>query len=64
MDLGLELLRAPARQHSTLDVTDHRPWPLPRGSWIVGQSWEDLLFAHWRVDADAVRRLVPAGLEV
>ena len=64
MDLGLELLRAPARQHGTLDVTDHRPWPLPRGSWIVGQSWEDLLFAHWRVEADAVRRLVPAGLEV
>ena len=64
MDLGLELLRAPARQHDTLDVTDHRPWPLPHGSWILGQSWDDLLFAHWRVDADAVRRLVPTGLEV
>ena len=64
MDLGLELLRAPARQHGTLDVTEHRPWPLPGGSWILGQSWEDLLFAHWRVDTDAVRRLVPTGLEV
>jgi uncharacterized protein len=64
VDLGLELLRAPARQHGTLGVTEHRPWPLPRGSWILGQSWEDLLFAHWPVDADAVRRLVPAGLEV
>jgi uncharacterized protein YqjF (DUF2071 family) len=30
----------------------------------MGQSWEDLLFAHWRVDAAAVRRLVPPGLEV
>ena len=64
MDLGLELLRAPARQHGSLNVTDHRPWPLPGGSWIVGQSWEDLLFAHWRVDVEAVRRLVPPGLEV
>jgi uncharacterized protein len=64
VDLGLELLRAPARQHRTLSVTDHRPWPLPRGSWVMGQSWEDLLFAHWRVDSDAVRKLVPAGLEV
>lgn len=64
MDLGLELLRAPARQHGVLSVIDHRPWPLPRGSWIMGQSWDDLLFAHWRVDADAVRRLVPTGLEV
>jgi uncharacterized protein len=30
----------------------------------MGQSWEDLLFAHWRVDAEAVRKLVPAGLSV
>jgi uncharacterized protein YqjF (DUF2071 family) len=30
----------------------------------MGQSWEDLLFAHWRVDADAVRRFVPPGLAV
>jgi uncharacterized protein len=25
----------------------------------MGQTWEDLLFAHWRADADALRRLVP-----
>lgn len=30
----------------------------------MGQSWEDLLFAHWRVDAESVRKLVPAGLTV
>ena len=30
----------------------------------MGQSWEDLLFAHWRVDAEAVRKLVPPGLSV
>ena len=28
------------------------------------QSWHDLLFAHWPVPAAAVRRLVPAGLEI
>jgi uncharacterized protein YqjF (DUF2071 family) len=61
---ALELLRAPARQSASLSQTAHRPWPLPRGSWIMGQSWEDLLFAHWRVDADALRRLVPTGLSV
>ena len=64
MDLGLELLRAPARQHGALDETAHRPWPLPGGSWIMGQSWEDLLFAHWRVDAEAVRKHVPRELRV
>jgi uncharacterized protein len=60
----MELLRASARQATTLSNTAHRPWPLPRGSWILGQSWEDLLFAHWRVDAEAVRKLVPPGLSV
>jgi uncharacterized protein YqjF (DUF2071 family) len=31
---------------------------------LIGQGWEDLLFVHWRVDAEAVRRLVPPGLKV
>jgi hypothetical protein len=30
----------------------------------MGQTWEDLLFAHWRVPVAAVRALVPPGLEV
>jgi uncharacterized protein YqjF (DUF2071 family) len=60
----MEVLRAPARQLASLQETEHRPWPLPGGSWLLGQSWEDLLFAHWRVDAEAVRKLVPTGLDV
>ena len=62
--MTFELLQAPARQASTLKETAHRPWPLPPGSWIMGQTWEDLLFAHWRVDAAALGELIPAGLEV
>ena len=62
--MDIELLRAPARQSGALAETAHRPWPLPGGSWIMGQSWDDLLFAHWRADADAIRKLVPPGLEV
>jgi hypothetical protein len=30
----------------------------------MAQTLDDLLFAHWRVSADAVRALLPAGLEV
>ena len=30
---------------------DHRPWPLPAGPWQMRQSWHDLLFAHWPVEA-------------
>jgi len=62
--MTFELLQAPARQASTLKETAHRPWPLPTGSWIMGQTWDDLLFAHWRVDAAALDELVPTGLEL
>jgi uncharacterized protein YqjF (DUF2071 family) len=30
----------------------------------MGQTWEDLLFAHWRVPGEALRRLLPSGLEL
>jgi uncharacterized protein len=60
----LDLLSAPSRQSSVLDRTEHRPWPLPTGPWLMAQSWEDLLFAHWPVDAEVVRRLLPDGLSV
>lgn len=50
-------------QHRSLGAAAHRPWPLPSGSWVIGQSWNELLFAHWPLDADAARRLVPAPLE-
>ena len=59
-----DALQAPARQSATLEDTDHRPWPLPEGSWIMGQTWDDLLFAHWRVDAEALRAHLPPGLEL
>jgi uncharacterized protein len=42
----MEMLRAPARQHGALNETAHRPWPVPDASWLMGQSWDDLLFAH------------------
>jgi len=59
-----DLLRAPARQAGSLHRTDHRPWRLPQRGWAMGQTWDDLLFAHWRVDADALRSRLPAGLEL
>jgi uncharacterized protein YqjF (DUF2071 family) len=31
--------------------------------WLLAQRWEHLLFAHWRADPDAVRRLLPRGVE-
>jgi uncharacterized protein len=42
----------------------HRPWPMPGAPWLMTQSWHDLLFAHWPVDARALRERVPPGLEL
>jgi len=45
-----------------LNETTHRPWPVPLSPWRMTQSWHDLLFAHWPVDAEQLRSRVPAGL--
>jgi uncharacterized protein YqjF (DUF2071 family) len=45
-----------------LPPADHRPWPLPRGPWVMAQTWRDALFAHWPLPPVALRRFVPAGL--
>jgi uncharacterized protein YqjF (DUF2071 family) len=36
----------------------------PGGSPVMYQSWGDLLFMHWRVPAESLRRLIPERLEV
>ena len=35
---------------------------MPDARWVMTQTWHSLLFAHWPVDARALRELVPAGL--
>jgi len=57
-------LDAAQRQARSLEHLEHRPWPVPARGWTMGQTWEDLLFAHWRVPLEAVRAHVPADLEV
>jgi uncharacterized protein YqjF (DUF2071 family) len=57
-------LDAAYRQNRSLEHLGHRPWPLPKRGWTMGQTWEDLLFAHWQVPAAEVRRHVPHQLEV
>jgi uncharacterized protein len=61
----VDFLTTPARQNATLAETAHRPWPLPDGKpWLMAQTWDDLLFAHWPVPVEAVRAHVPAALPV
>ncbi len=53
-----------AAQVASLDHLEHRPWPLPERPWSSAQSWEELLFAHYRVDARTLRPHVPSALEL
>jgi uncharacterized protein YqjF (DUF2071 family) len=50
------------RQHHATQRADHRP--LPTGPWVLGQTWERLLFAHWPVPAAALRPAVPPELPI
>jgi uncharacterized protein YqjF (DUF2071 family) len=60
----LDLLGATPRQRSALEATAHRPWPMPHEPWRMGQTWDDLLFAHWRVPAELLREHVAPQLEL
>src|SRR4051794_22172166 len=44
--------------------TDHRPWPVPASRWSMAMRWEDLLFAHWRIEPGLLRPHIPSGLEL
>jgi uncharacterized protein len=57
-------LDATLRQARSVQRLEHRPWPAPASGWTIGQTLEDLLFAHWRVPLEDVRAHVPAKLEV
>ena len=50
--------------HRLLERTHHRPIPLPKRPWIMLQKWHDLLFAHWALQPEQVRRLVPSQLQL
>lgn len=50
--------------HDMLKTVEHRNYPLPRGPWVMRQTWRNLLFAHWPIPPAALRALVPAALEL
>jgi uncharacterized protein YqjF (DUF2071 family) len=50
--------------HAILNDVAHRPWPMPTRPWVMTQTWHDLLFAHWPVDAAALREKVPSEFTI
>jgi hypothetical protein len=49
---------------TALSQTAHRPYPLPSGAWVMQQTWYNLLFAHWPIPVEMMRRAVPKALEL
>lgn len=48
----------------SLPSAAHRPWPLPARPWVMAQTWNRLLFAHWPVARETLRPLLPPGLDL
>ncbi|HYI14528.1 MAG TPA: DUF2071 domain-containing protein [Thermomicrobiales bacterium] len=42
--------------------TRGRTWPTPTMPWVMEQVWNDLLFMHWPVAPEVMRKLVPEAL--
>ncbi|AXF55682.1 YqjF family protein [Salicibibacter kimchii] len=47
-----------------LESTQHRVDPLPKGPWLMTQKWEHLLFMHFPVPSEVMRRHIPEGVEL
>jgi uncharacterized protein len=60
----VELASCVLAQARAPHLAGHRPWPMPDRPWFMAQSWKDLLFAHWRVPVEALRRVVPKALPI
>lgn len=62
VERGEDLLDTPGSQAASLLHVSHRPWPLPTRPWLMGQTWQRLLFAHWRMPEEHVAKLLPPQL--
>jgi uncharacterized protein len=56
------LLSPSQAQGRVLRETRHRPWPVPGEPWLMAQTWENLLFAHWPVAPEKLRPLLPEAV--
>ncbi|MEK3889702.1 YqjF family protein [Bacillus sp. FSL K6-3431] len=50
--------------HKAFSETVQRPFPLPSKPWVMTQMWENLLFSHWPIPLDIIRKHVPPSLKM
>src|SRR5258708_7385552 len=48
--------------NAILKTVEHRPWPIPDTPWVMTQIWHELLFVHWPIAPNVLRKLVPSIL--
>jgi uncharacterized protein YqjF (DUF2071 family) len=58
----LDAVPTAVRQAGVTKEVAHRPWPLREAPWVMAQTWDHLLFAHWPVDPGQIERQIPDGL--
>ena len=44
--------------------TAHRPWKMPSKKWLFYQEWNDVIFLHWKIDVNFLKKFVPDDLEI
>ena len=47
-----------------LNTTQHRPFNLPPESWKYYQEWNNVIFLHWQVELDELKKYVPKELTI
>ncbi len=53
-----------AKASEILNQTAHRPWLMPGQTWVMTQTWQKLLFAHWPIPSELLAPFIPAGLQL
>tara|TARA_R110002051_G_scaffold56046_1_gene103818 strand:+ start:5848 stop:6564 length:717 start_codon:yes stop_codon:yes gene_type:complete len=47
-----------------LSITKHRPWKMPSENWKFYQEWNNVIFLHFKVDLNELKKFVPEELEI
>lgn len=47
-----------------LSCTSHRPWQVPKKSWVYYQEWNRLIFLHFEVSFEELCKYIPQQIEL
>ncbi|KAA1243670.1 YqjF family protein [Aquimarina sp. RZ0] len=47
-----------------INTTKHRPWEIPARNWSFYQEWNQVIFLHWKVEYQELRKIIPDHLQI